>query len=69
LNNKGVYTGYFFTRYFSSGFPTSGLKSTPGEVTLDKQMLRLITELDGKKNFRTIARNIDIELGEIKEIV
>ena len=45
------------------------VRNEPGEVTLDKQMLRVIAELDGKKNVGTIARNIGIELGEIKEII
>ncbi len=45
------------------------VKNEPGEVTLDKQMLRVITELDGKKNVGTIARNIGMELGAVKEII
>jgi hypothetical protein len=45
------------------------VKNEPGEVTLDKQMLRVITELDGKRNVGTIARNIGMELGELKEII
>jgi hypothetical protein len=45
------------------------VRNEPGEVTLDKQMLRVIAELDGKKNVGSIARNIGIELGEIKEII
>ena len=45
------------------------VRNEPGEVTLDKQMLRVITELDGKRNVGTIARNIGIELAEIKEII
>ena len=32
-------------------------------------MLRVITELDGKRNVGTIARNIGIELAEMKEII
>ena len=45
------------------------VRNEPGDVTLDKQMLRVITELDGKRNVGTIARNIGIELAEIKEII
>ena len=45
------------------------VRKEPGEVTLDKLMLRLIGELDGKKNVGTIARNIGMELGEMKEII
>ena len=45
------------------------VRNEPGDVTLDKQMLRVITELDGKRNIGTIARNIGIELAEIKEII
>jgi len=45
------------------------VRNEPGEVTLDKQMLRIIGELDGKKNVGTIARNIGMELGEMKEII
>lgn len=43
------------------------VRNEPGEVTLDKKVLRVITELDGKKNVGTIARNIGMELGEVKE--
>jgi len=42
------------------------VRNEPGDVTLDKQMLRVITELDGKRNVGTIARNIGIDLAEIK---
>jgi hypothetical protein len=45
------------------------VRNEPGEITLDKQMLRIITELDGKKNVGTIARNIGMELREVKEII
>ena len=45
------------------------VRNEPGEVTLDKQMLRVIAALDGKRNIGTIARNIGMELGEIKEII
>jgi hypothetical protein len=45
------------------------VRNEPGEVTLDKQMLGVIAELDGKKNVGSIARNTGIELGEIKEII
>lgn len=45
------------------------VRNEPGEVTLDKQMLRVITELDGKRDVGMIARNIGMELGEIKEVI
>jgi len=45
------------------------VKNEPGEVTLDKQMLLVIAELDGKKTVGTIAGNIGMELGKIKEII
>jgi len=45
------------------------VRNEPGDVTLDKQMLRVITELDGRRSVGTIARNIGMELAEIKEII
>jgi hypothetical protein len=45
------------------------VRNEPGEVTLNKQMLRVIAELDGKRNVGTIARNIGMELSEIKDII
>jgi len=45
------------------------VRNEPGEVTLDTSMLRVISELDGKKNVGTIARNIGMELRELKEII
>ncbi len=59
-----VFTGDISPRVFKLV-----VRNEPGEVTLDKQMLRIITELDGKRNVGTIARNIGMELGEIKEII
>ena len=60
----GIFSGDISPRVFQLV-----VKNEPGEVTLDKQMLRVITELDGKRNVGTIARNIGIELAEIKEII
>jgi hypothetical protein len=45
------------------------VRNEPGEVTLDTNMLRVISELDGRKNVGTIARNIGMELRELKEII
>ena len=45
------------------------VKNEPGEVTLDKEMLVVIRELDGKKSIGMVARNIGLELGKIKEII
>ncbi|HYA93252.1 MAG TPA: hypothetical protein VEK32_17320 [Thermodesulfobacteriota bacterium] len=45
------------------------VRNEPGEVTLDQKMLRVITELDGKKNVGMIARNVGMELAEVKEII
>lgn len=45
------------------------VRNEPGEVTLDTNMLRVISELDGRKNVGTIARNIGMELRELNEII
>lgn len=45
------------------------VKNEPGEVTLDKEMLVVIRELDGKKSIGMVAKNIGLELGKIKEII
>jgi len=45
------------------------VKNGPGEVTLDKEMLVVIRELDGKKSIGMVAKNIGLELGKLKEII
>ena len=45
------------------------VKNEPGEVTLDKEMLVVIRELDGKKSIGMVAKNIGLELGKLKEII
>ncbi|MGA2463848.1 MAG: hypothetical protein ABSH06_05780 [Thermodesulfobacteriota bacterium] len=39
-----------------------------GEFTLDNQMFRVISELDGKKTIGTIAQNMGIDVKTMKEI-
>lgn len=45
------------------------VKNEPGELTLDKQMLAVIGELDGKKSVGTITKNLGIDLDKMKEIL
>jgi predicted transcriptional regulator len=45
------------------------VKNEPGELSLDKEMLAVIRELDGKKTIGTIAKNIGLELDKVKEIL
>ena len=45
------------------------VKNEPGELTLDKQMLSVIRELDGKKTIGFVAKNIGLEPDKIKEII
>jgi hypothetical protein len=45
------------------------VKNEPGEVTLDKEMLAVIRELDGKKSIGMVAKNIGSELDKIREII
>ena len=45
------------------------VKNEPGEVSLDKEMLVVIRELDGKKSIGTVAKNTGLELEKIKEII
>ena len=40
-----------------------------GEFTLDGQMFRVISELDGKKTIGTIAQNMGIDVKTIREII
>lgn len=45
------------------------VKNEPGEVTLDKEMLALIQELDGKKTVGMVAKNMGLELDKLKGIM
>jgi hypothetical protein len=45
------------------------VKNEPGEVTLDKEMLAVIRELDGKKTIGMIAKNMGLELDKLKGII
>jgi hypothetical protein len=40
-----------------------------GEFTLDSQMFRVISELDGKKTIGTIAQNMGIDVKTMREII
>jgi len=44
-------------------------KNEPGELSLDKEMLAVIRELDGKKSIGTVAKNTGFELDKLKEII
>jgi len=45
------------------------VKNEPGELSLDKEMLAVIRELDGKKSISTIIKNLGIDLEKMKEIL
>ncbi len=45
------------------------VKNEPGELSLDKQMLAVIRELDGRKTISSVAKNTGLELERIKEII
>ncbi len=45
------------------------VKNEPGEVTLDKEMLAVIQELDGRKTISMVAKNMGLELEKLKEII
>jgi len=45
------------------------VKNEPGEITLDKEMLTVIRELDGKKTIGMVAKNMGLELEKLKEII
>ena len=45
------------------------VKNEPGEVTLDKEMLSVIQELDGKKTIGMVAKNMGLELEKLKGII
>ncbi len=45
------------------------VKNEPGEVTLDKEMLGVIQELDGKKTIGIVAKNMGLELDKLKGII
>jgi hypothetical protein len=45
------------------------VKNEPGELSLDREMLAVIRELDGKKSIGMVAKNIGLELDKVKEII
>lgn len=45
------------------------VKNEPGEVTLDKEMLTVIGELDGKRTIGMVAKNMGLELEKLKGII
>lgn len=45
------------------------VKNEPGEVTLDKEMLAVIPELDGKKTIGMVAKSMGLELDKLKGII
>ncbi|MCJ7783654.1 MAG: hypothetical protein MUP41_06945 [Desulfobacterales bacterium] len=44
-------------------------KNEPGELSLDKEMLAVIRELDGKKPIGMVVKNTGLELDKIREII
>jgi len=44
-------------------------KNEPGELSLDKEMLAVIRELDGKKSIGMVVKNTGLELDKIREII
>jgi hypothetical protein len=44
-------------------------KNEPGELSLDKEMLAVIRELDGKKSIGLVVKNTGLELDKIREII
>lgn len=45
------------------------VKNEPGELSLDKEMLAVIRELDGKKTIGMVVKNTGLELDKIREII
>jgi len=45
------------------------VKNEPGELSLDKEMLTVIRELDGKRPIGAVAENTGLELDSIREII
>jgi DNA-binding Lrp family transcriptional regulator len=45
------------------------VKNEPGELSLDKEMLAIIRELDGKKPIGTVAKNTGLGLDKVREII
>jgi hypothetical protein len=45
------------------------VKNEPGELSLDKEMLAVIRELDGKKSIGMVVKNTGLELDKIREII
>ncbi|PIE71539.1 MAG: hypothetical protein CSA22_01550 [Deltaproteobacteria bacterium] len=57
---SGDISGHIFRR---------SLKADLGEVSLDRQMLNVMMELDGKKNGAAIAASLNISLASLKQIL
>ncbi|RLG33555.1 hypothetical protein DRN98_03775 [Methanosarcinales archaeon] len=45
------------------------LRDDLGEFSLDGNMLRLLMELDGKKNLAVIAKNMGLNMGTVRAVV
>jgi len=45
------------------------VKNEPGELSLDKEMLAVIRELDGKKPIGTVVKSTGLNLDKVKEII
>ncbi len=45
------------------------VKHEPAQLTLDKQMLGVIQELDGKRTVGLVARNLGLPLDKVREII
>jgi hypothetical protein len=45
------------------------VKNEPGEVTLDREMLAVIRELDGRKTVGMVAKNMGLELDKLKGVI
>jgi len=44
-------------------------KNEPGQLTLDREMLTIIRELDGQKTIGMVAKNLGLKLDKLKEII
>jgi hypothetical protein len=58
------FTGDFSTMVFSGS-----VKGNIGEFSLDSQMLKVLMQLDGKKNMAAVASTCGLKLGEAKEVM
>ena len=45
------------------------VKNEPGELSLDKEMLAIIRELDGKKPIGMVGKNTGLGLDKVREII